>query len=268
MSGVRTLLRAILPFGIVDVRRKQRHFRRLGMTVPWWKTWRHEQHLRDSRYELWPRELKHAKEAWTLIDVGANEGTFALSAFHLAKPARIVAMEPQSVCQATLRQRLRHVPNCTILPIAAGAAKGTARLHRTSSNSFASTLLPLAGLAAEYGSSATVVADEEVPVDTVDSVAEGQAIGEVGLLKIDVQGAELEVLKGARRTLGRTIAVLLEINYVEHYEGACSFSDLHEYLRLNGFVLLGVSEPCLGRDNALWADAVYANSRLTESSLA
>src|SRR5205085_9106313 len=80
---------------------------------------------------------------------------------------------------------------------------------------------------------------------------------QVGLLKIDVQGYEMEVLRGAARTLRQTDALLIEVNYTPHYGGAVSFDDLHAFLNTTGFHLYGISAPYGDENRPLWADAMY-----------
>jgi hypothetical protein len=83
----------------------------------------------------------------------------------------------------------------------------------------------------------------------------------VAVLKIDVQGAELDVLAGAERTLEATEAVLLEVLFVAHYEGGAEFPDLHAFMKSRVFVLFGLSEPfSTPRHRALWADACYVKA--------
>lgn len=86
-------------------------------------------------------------------------------------------------------------------------------------------------------------------------------LGDIGLVKIDVQGMELDVLRGGTETLNRAAAVLIEINYVPHYYGASPFSRVHSALECHGFMLFGVSAPYIGQYHAMWADALYVNKR-------
>ena len=197
MSMLRSVVRMLLPFGLMDLRRKQIHFKRLGMEVKWSDSWRHDENLRASRYELWPSELKRAAKRWTLIDVGANVGDFAWSCHELARPDRIVSIEPQTECHEILRKRLATVPGWKLADCAVGSAPGAVTLHKTKSSSFASTLMPLQSLDKEYGDSAVIVKSETVACRTLDAICSDEAIEEVGLLKIDVQGAELDALRGA-----------------------------------------------------------------------
>jgi hypothetical protein len=80
------------------------------------------------------------------------------------------------------------------------------------------------------------------------------------MLKIDVQGCELKVLRGAQDTLERTEAIQVELNYVHHYQDACSFNEVHSFLTSRRFFLHGISEPYWGNDRPLWADAVYTRA--------
>lgn len=85
-------------------------------------------------------------------------------------------------------------------------------------------------------------------------------VEQIGLLKVDVQGYEQSVLRGATEVLRRTRAVLLEINYIDHYENATRFDDVYQLLRDADFELAAVSEPELRR-SPLCADALFVRRR-------
>jgi FkbM family methyltransferase len=108
------------------------------------------------------------------------------------------------------------------------------------------------------------------PVRTVrlDDVPD---LNDVDLIKADVQGAELAVLKGGIRLLRRAVVVQVEVEFVELYRSQPLFSDVDRFLREQDFqfhTFLGLSGRCLkpmvvdGDINrplrqVLWADAVY-----------
>lgn len=75
--------------------------------------------------------------------------------------------------------------------------------------------------------------------DTLDSVAAGM-VGPL-FLKIDVQGAELEVLKGGGKTLGRCELIQLEVAMLPYNKGAPTFFEVLSYMEEVGFVPLDVS---------------------------
>ncbi|CAO3362845.1 FkbM family methyltransferase [Azospirillum melinis] len=90
------------------------------------------------------------------------------------------------------------------------------------------------------------------------------------LLKIDTQGTELEILRGAERTLAeRTVAIVCEVEFAEVYRGQSLFSDVERFLRDRGFSFYGFSElhgrsrksldkrRAAGRERLLWSDAIF-----------
>jgi hypothetical protein len=82
------------------------------------------------------------------------------------------------------------------------------------------------------------------------------------LLKLDCQGAELAVLKGAGETIRAVGWIYCEVSFDEIYEGAPLFGEVHEFLRASGFELRRLGG-FSGAGRAIqWADALYANARL------
>lgn len=75
--------------------------------------------------------------------------------------------------------------------------------------------------------------------DTLDNIAAG--LGGPLFLKLDVQGAELEVLKGGEETLARCEVIQLEVAMLPYNEGAPTFLEVLSYMDERGFVPLDVS---------------------------
>lgn len=71
---------------------------------------------------------------------------------------------------------------------------------------------------------------------TLDDVAATETFEAPIFLKLDVQGYELEVLRGGHRTLASSEAVLMEVSLMQYNEGAPSFRDVVEYMHQQGFV--------------------------------
>jgi FkbM family methyltransferase len=79
-----------------------------------------------------------------------------------------------------------------------------------------------------------------MPMTTLDAVMAVHApTGEV-FLKLDVQGGELDVLKGASDTLERTSTILLEASVVEYNSGAPRIADAISFMRDQGFLLFDI----------------------------
>ena len=77
------------------------------------------------------------------------------------------------------------------------------------------------------------------------------------LLKIDVQGFELEVLKGATGLLPNLDAVYVEASYVELYEGQALHEEIERYLTDAGFILDGRYNTHLHQDEPVQADLLF-----------
>lgn len=165
--------------------------------------------LEPRRYELagyldvWVRRLYEALPGFTpragtfVVDVGANVGFFALRAARAG--ARVVAIEPNAGPCGRLQRAIERnglSRAVTVECCAAGAAAGYARLVVGRST--------LTGTLSATGQEAPLV-----EVRTLDAILAAHA-GGVMLLKIDTEGSEYEILRGASSTLARTERVVLE----------------------------------------------------------
>jgi FkbM family methyltransferase len=197
--------------------------------------------------------------AGLLVDLGANVGAWTAHALRVFPELQVIAAEPGSEPLAVLEARFGGHSNVTVDPRAVTDATGTSTYHRTRASVFASLLPPRQALHDLYalpGSPTEVVETVEVKTVTLDEL-----VGErpVSVLKLDVQGGELEVLRGGRRVLTRTAAVLVEVVFLPHYDGDTTFPGIHEAMNELGFALMDLSPPFrLGDGPALWADACYA----------
>lgn len=135
------------------------------------------------------------------FDVGANIGLTALEFAPIA--GRVLAFEPNPPTAERLERNLaaNGIGNVTILRCAVGAAPGTVTFHESAQATLSSaSMIP-----------PELVRSFEVPVTTLDAewIAAGRP--EVSALKIDVEGGELDVLRGAGELLAaQRPAILLE----------------------------------------------------------
>lgn len=194
-----------------------------------------------------------------ILDIGANEGDWTADVLRVFPDVEIIAAEPGSEPRAILEERLGNAPNVTIDARAISDSAGVATYHRTRASVFGSLLPPTAALHDLYsvpGSPTERLETLEVSTATLDELVGDRA---VSVLKLDVQGGELAVLRGAAKTLRRTAAVLVEVLFQGHYEGDTTFPGLHEAIVALGFELIDLGRPFRFADGpALWADACYA----------
>jgi FkbM family methyltransferase len=180
----------------------------------------------------------------TVLDVGANTGQFALFALHRFPQARVYSLEPLG----SALDKLREVTSTrvTVLPYAASSAAGEATLHITAENDSSSLLQPAED---------EVVADAQIVTRRLDELVTD--LERPVLLKIDVQGYELEVLRGSERLLGSIDQILVECSFRQLYAGQ-SLADevichLRDRFRLEG--VFGIAYDRQGR--ALQADLLF-----------
>lgn len=135
----------------------------------------------------------------TVLDVGAHHGYYTLLASKLVKSQGIVvAFEPsERECVRLERHvRLNKCRNVMIERSALGAQRGEADLYLVDgAEDYCNSLRPPV-----VKSPARKV---RVPVETLDEFLERTNIGEIDFIKLDVEGAELDVLKGASQLLGK-----------------------------------------------------------------
>jgi FkbM family methyltransferase len=187
-----------------------------------------------------------------VLDVGANTGQFGMLLREVGYAGRIVSFEPLSAARAKLASAARRDPLWEIAPaMAIGSENGEIQLH-VAGNSVSSSVLPMLQSHAEAAPASVYVGDETVPLRTLDSVADGYLRSDTVLfLKIDTQGYEDRVLRGAQSLLQRTKGLQLELSLVPLYGGQRQFDELLAELKAAGFELWNLTpafvDPAHGR---------------------
>jgi len=196
--------------------------------------------------------------AGVALDIGANEGDWTAAALAAFPGLQVLAIEPAPAPREILQRRFAGEAAVTIDPRAVSDTAGTATFHATRASVFGSLLAPAASLDEMYGAPTEVLDAFDVETATLDEI-----VGErpVSLVKLDVQGGELAVLRGGPRTLQRAQALIVEVLFKHHYDGDATFPELHAALTELGFELIDLAPPFrLGGGPALWSDACYARA--------
>ncbi|MFA5976140.1 MAG: FkbM family methyltransferase [Elusimicrobiota bacterium] len=191
-----------------------------------------------------------------LLDVGASSGLFADEAWTYWPEMAVHCFEPDAECVQVLQDRARRDPRLTVTRTLVGA-------REVSSQSY---FYQLGGstLFKEHSS-----ADPQVPATAIGPVRSCRMITLDGycqerrispdFLKIDVQGYELEVLRGAERILPGIEVILSEVNHIDVYEGVPLAAELIAWLAQHGYALHDVCN-FMRRplDSALWqSDMIF-----------
>jgi FkbM family methyltransferase len=190
----------------------------------------------------------------TIVDVGANIGQSAIR-FRAAFPkARIVCLEPVSGTFAELKRRTAQL-DVDYFNIALGSENTRSTIYLTSHAFSTTNSLVRSTVEAMAGT-------EEVVVETLDFFVDQQKISEIDILKIDVEGFDLEVLKGAVQTLtaGKIRFVIMEVGFHPGDNRHPLFDDARGMLMDYGFRVFGLYQQTLewtGEPAVRFANAVF-----------
>ncbi len=203
------------------------------------------------------------------VDAGANRGDFTSSLIEEFPACRVHSVEPNPDLCAGLAKRFAG-KNVRVWNVALHDHEGQIDL-RVHDNPATSSVLPRPAHARRYfHSSDCVVATVTVGVTSLDRLAEDAAIERIDLLKLDTQGAELPILRGARRLLeSAAIGVIYtEFFVVPHYEGAASLHELWAALSAHGYVMYDLFKGPHGRNGQLrFGDAIFVSPEVRERYL-
>jgi FkbM family methyltransferase len=192
----------------------------------------------------------------TVFDVGVGRGTpWLYDAFNNAK---LVLFEPLAVFDGFIDELVRRY-NADLHRVALAAAPGVAEFHFNTDFPTSSSLL---GIDPQFATFAAKVqrnhhfTSQQVRLDSLDRLNNYEP---PFVLKIDVEGAELGVLEGARKTLEQTEFIVMEISVERRYSGEPNFARTIAFLDQCGFELFDIpSLAQAGRNGQLiYLDAAF-----------
>ena len=171
----------------------------------------------------------------TIVDVGAaslGEGTDPYKALRQPGRFQVIGFEPvEEQCDLL---KLLYPTDHTFLPYF--IADGSKRTFHVCNNSYTSSLYePYSELLDKF-QNLEILFNESLEVETrrLDDIKE---ISDIDFLKLDVQGAELDVIKGASRLLKDTLVVHTEVEFIPLYRNQPLFGDVDVALRSHNFLI-------------------------------
>jgi len=170
----------------------------------------------------------------------------------------VYLFEPIPSLAKDLRNKYSGMNNIFVHEKALGAKTETVRFNVVRNEVSSSVLTPSNISRGYHGSKMDTVEMIDVEQVRLDEILNE----EIDILKLDLQGYELEALKGCGGVLGKTKSITTEIEFVPLYEDQVVFGELDMFLRESGFQLLNLYELWTHPDGQLTAgDAVYLNMR-------
>ncbi len=173
-----------------------------------------------------------------VIDVGANRGQFSSMAKLLWPGATIDAFEPLDDIREVFARHLA-AKGCRVHGLALSDGAGFTEIHVSASDD-SSSLHAIGEVQARLFPGTHEIERRRVRTETLDSFFPNLDDRGRVLLKIDVQGHELAVLRGAKATLSKIEYVYVECSYLELYSNQSLVDDVYAFLADAGFGLIGV----------------------------
>ncbi|HTN20025.1 MAG TPA: FkbM family methyltransferase [Pelobium sp.] len=204
---------------------------------------------------------KNKLDKLTILDIGGAAGDVALLFSDSLPLSTIHSFEPIAKSFSDLKNKTSKISNINSHNFALGSRRETIRINvaeRITSSSLYEINEEITD--SFFSKNLKLKRLEEINVRVLDE--EFKENVEISLIKLDVQGYELEVLRGAVENLKNTHFILTEVMNHDFYKNAPSYSEIDLFLRENNFVLFDIL-PSIRRDDKLmeW-DVIYKNANL------
>lgn len=230
--------------------------------------------LRDAQWEL----------EFTILEIGAREIHKDEEPFYrllaLFPGSRVIAFEPdEELCKA---QNAAARPGVTYYAQALGRSEETRAFYETRDPMCSSLYRPNSALLDRYNNMdvAKVTKVTELQTVSLDSFCASHGIEQVDFIKIDIQGAELDVFQGGVETLDSVLGIVSEAEFVPNYVDQPLFGDVCRFLdsqelqfqRILGVGGRALKPTILNNDpNAcsqmLWADVLFFRNLFSEKTI-
>jgi FkbM family methyltransferase len=198
-------------------------------------------------------------ETPVIIDGGANDGGTIERLLQDYRAPTIHAFEPIPHLVTHLENRYAGDSRVVIYGMALGAEAKMASFNVLNKLVASSFLTPSALKRNYQGDNVDIREVVTVPQVRLDDV---MGMREIDLLKLDLQGYELEALKGGLSMLERTRIITTEVEFVPLYDNQPLFADVDVFIRAQGFRMLNLYELWSHPDGQLTSgDATYLNMR-------
>ncbi|MBC8156285.1 MAG: FkbM family methyltransferase [Bacteroidetes bacterium] len=199
-----------------------------------------------NRYLIWQSPFFKGFNPTLIVDVGANTGEFILNARAAFPNARLLAFEPHPDAIKTLQTTHRNDSHFVLQPVGLGSETGTATLYVPDFSPGSSIVAKPTG---EHREVTIAIRQLDEFIDHIPS--EGSV-----LIKIDVEGYELEVLRGGRAFLAKADYLYLEARTTNAI--GCTFEDIHRFMQSIGWAYLGAYDSVFAPSGELlYFDALF-----------
>lgn len=191
-------------------------------------------------YEILKKNLK--KDS-VIIEAGAYDGYHTKMLAAMVPKGQVFSFEPFPRMFNIAKMNLKDLKNVHLYPIALAKKTGSTEFHISCGKNNDDYL----------GSSSVLEPTEQmhnffpklafqqkiiVPCTTIDKFISDKKINQIDFIWLDLQGAELEVLRASPKTLEITKLIKTEVSYAEIYQNSGTAKDLIDFMKTNNFQLI------------------------------
>lgn len=213
------------------------------------------------------QQLLVTTESPVIFDVGAHTGETYKDYRRRFSDASLHLIEPFEQSATLLKEIASTDERAHVHQVALSDVTGESTLH-VNHSSATNSLQPLVSDAAARWGASTLTKQTETIVKTVtlDSLCESLGISEIDIIKIDVQGTEMCVLKGAEQMFNAQNVGLLQMEYIAEstYERQRPLHEYLEFFHSRNYQLLDIYQPIRRNGKLLQCDLLFANQRYLE----
>jgi len=204
-------------------------------------------------YDLKPQELdcfellqsidNDSHKITCIYDIGAAVGTFSILAQAFFPDAVIHAFEPLSNQFSELENNTNNIENIILHKIGLGSENKTTDIYLTSQSDSSSILNPSEGQLKKYWD-ISVVETQKIELHRLDDYIDNKRnlLKIPELIKIDVQGYELEALKGGIKCLKQVEWIIIEVSFEQLYQDQPIFHEIINFMANNKFYLFSLGQ--------------------------
>ena len=220
----------------------------------------------ENAFELQQKIVGNPKEPITIFDVGAHVGNISLKYNELFPNSRVYSFEPFPESFKSLNQNTLQHKNIKPFNKGLGEYVGTSKFHSNIHEQTNSILATHEEGNSNWGNKNMLQTKEilDIELTTIDQIVEEEKIEKIDILKMDVQGAEYQVMAGAKKTIEKGMISLIytEIITIPTYENQQELDEALKMFRQYGFELFNIYNSGHTENGRLqYIDAVFVNTK-------
>lgn len=219
--------------------------------------------FKSNEFEYFQRAF--GNRAITIFDVGANRGLKTKEFIKHFPGAELHAFEPYQPLFAELESQFSGLKNIHLHNLGISSQPGQ-KIFNVNRGIDTSSFLTSKHTGLSSDAQVATLSQVLLRLTTMEKVVEERKISRIHILKLDIQGSELDALKGAQRLLKekKIDLIFTEAYFVEQYVDQPLFYDIASYLKQYDYFLQDIYNPIYGKNRLAWCDAVFIRNNLND----